>query len=592
VTAALVLAALVAAAYANSLSAEFLLDNRPLVLEDPRLRAATGSNLALIFTRDYWWPHYMSEVYRPLTTLSYLLNYAVLGNGDRPAGYHVVNLLLHWGNAVLVYLLALAAMRGVRPAFWTAALFALHPIATEAVTNVVGRADLLAALGVLGGTLLHARAGHGPGRRAVPRLAGLAAATALGVLSKESAAVLPAVMALFDLTAPRRVPERRRSRAVAAGYVVVLGTLLAVWLVRTRVFAALPQAHVPFVDNPLVAADFWTARLTAVGVMGRYFWLLLWPSMLSCDYSYDQIPLAHWPPTSPTDWQPVLVLGLLVAVVVAAIRLGRREPAVPFFVGFFFVTLLPVANLLRIIGSIMAERFLYLPALGFTACLVLVVTWLAGRLGPRPGAAALALAVVVALYGLRTHRRNADWHDVLALWSSAVVAAPNSFKTHQGMAYALWVAGEPHHPDIDAVIREAEAARAILERKPLPDVHKPSVIPLELGIYYEAKAAALRPPGDDAVWYRKAADVLAEAARLDRVANEENRRRQVARGKRPSEVPDIGNQSIYYHLGLVHARLSEQDQALAALTTRCRLLGAADPAACARQALARLGGAG
>src|SRR5438093_932768 len=79
------------------------------------------------------------------------------GGGENPAGYHVLNLLLHWVNAVLVYCLALAVLTDARAAFFTAALFTTHPIATEAVTNIIGRADLLATLAVLGGTLLYLR---------------------------------------------------------------------------------------------------------------------------------------------------------------------------------------------------------------------------------------------------------------------------------------------------------------------------------------------------------------------------------------------------------------------------------------------------
>ena len=92
-------------------------------------------------------------MYRPLGTLSYLFNYAVLGNGEHPEGYHWINLLLHLGNVLLVYALARRLLKNFWPPVFVAALWAVHPVLTESVTNIVGRVDLLAAMAVLSGLL-------------------------------------------------------------------------------------------------------------------------------------------------------------------------------------------------------------------------------------------------------------------------------------------------------------------------------------------------------------------------------------------------------------------------------------------------------
>src|SRR5215471_18100910 len=93
--AAAALGAIALAAHVNSFSNGFAMDANTLVLKDPRIREASAANLKLIFQNDYWWPTYTLGVYRPLTTLSYLVNWSVLGNGDSAAGYHVVNFLMH-----------------------------------------------------------------------------------------------------------------------------------------------------------------------------------------------------------------------------------------------------------------------------------------------------------------------------------------------------------------------------------------------------------------------------------------------------------------------------------------------------------------
>src|SRR6185369_2492425 len=88
--------------YANSMGADLVFDSATIISKDPRLRAWNSENLEHILTRGYWWPSAEDTLYRPLTTFTYLLNYSVLGSREEPAGYHVVNILLHWANACLV----------------------------------------------------------------------------------------------------------------------------------------------------------------------------------------------------------------------------------------------------------------------------------------------------------------------------------------------------------------------------------------------------------------------------------------------------------------------------------------------------------
>src|SRR6185295_10390235 len=102
---ALALGLLALLVYSNSFSAGLVLDNGLIIGTDTRLRAASAENVGLIFSKSYWWPGFESVLYRPLTTLTYLFNYSVLGSGEHVASYHVVNFLLHWANVVLVLLI-------------------------------------------------------------------------------------------------------------------------------------------------------------------------------------------------------------------------------------------------------------------------------------------------------------------------------------------------------------------------------------------------------------------------------------------------------------------------------------------------------
>ena len=117
----LALWALVLAAYSNSFQAGLVFDSAMAITRDARIQAVTPQNLRLILTEEYWHGSTTSGLYRPLTTFSYLLNYAVFGNGTHPAGYHWVNLALHAVNVSLVYLLGLLVFEAAparRPLPW------------------------------------------------------------------------------------------------------------------------------------------------------------------------------------------------------------------------------------------------------------------------------------------------------------------------------------------------------------------------------------------------------------------------------------------------------------------------------------------
>jgi hypothetical protein len=191
-------------AYSNSFQAGFVFDNRTLILEDARVHAATSQNVSRILTGDYWPDRDAFGLYRPLTTLSYLLSYAVLDGGQHPESYHWFNFFLHGFNISLVYALGLLIFASPSPALALAAIWGVHPLLTESVTNIVGRADLLSGLGVLAGLLCYLKGQSAQGSRKLVWIAGLAAAQALGLFSKENAVILIPLMLLFNFTWPLR----------------------------------------------------------------------------------------------------------------------------------------------------------------------------------------------------------------------------------------------------------------------------------------------------------------------------------------------------------------------------------------------------
>jgi tetratricopeptide (TPR) repeat protein len=572
---ALLLAAVIGVtfcAYSNSLQAPFLLDNDPVILNDPRIRAVTFSHIHRILTEQY--PLGLSGLYRPFTTMSYLFNYAVLGNGANPAGYHWFNLILHAVNIALVYALGLAIFEQIPVALLLTAIWGLHPVLTEAVTNIVGRADMLAAFGVLAALLCHRHALRTSGRRKAAWLAAMTFAVAVGMFSKEGAIVVVAVIALYDFTFGRAASWRSRIPSYAAVTVPCLIFLS----VRAHVLANAAAAPFPFGDNPLMGASFWTARLTAVKIIGKYFLLLVWPARLSYDYSYNQIPMFGWGWSKWEDWKTAIALIACVAAAVVAIRSYRRHKPVFFFIAFFFAALAPVSNLIIIIGTIMGERFLYLPSVGFAACAAIAIYAVWQRLpARRPAyrhAGVAALTVMLIAFAGRTFERNADWLEPGRFWQSGLEAAPGSYRTNLVAATKAYLSPLS---DWGQTISEVDRALAILDR--LPDLENSGFAYRDAALVYRTlgdKLASGNGAGNAFVgtsagfWYAKSLSAVLRSEKIELAQDERNRLLNAKRG-----MPGLTflPSALYLQMGLTYARLADPQHALAAFE-RGRMLDA------------------
>lgn len=556
-------------AYSNSFHAGFVIDNRYLILEDPRIRAATPENIDSIFQHSYWWPTSEVDLYRPVTTLSYLFNYAALDNADRPEGYHWINFLLHFVNVLLVYALALRFLKKFWPAIFFAALWAVHPALTESVTNIIGRADLLAALAVLSGFLMYLKSAESTGLKRYAWLFGLMAVTAIGAFSKESAVAILGVVLLYEFTfwnENESKPEHIRASILGCAAIAI--PILVMLFQRTVVIGASLPATFPFLDNPLRGASFFRARTTAIAVIGKYLGLLVWPATLSTDYSYSQIPIATG---TPHEW---LAWIAVIALAVAVLSQFSRNRNIFFFGAFAFVTFLPTANLLFLTGTIMAERFLYLPSIGFAACTVVIVYAIAERVR-LPKLAPVALCLFISAFAARTYARNVDWQTQFSIAQADVHASPNSFKTHFDMAAAIST-DDRTGANLYAALDEIQKSVAILNAVPNSDSF--AGIYAEGGRDFANKGNLLlrigpdgqpimTPEADQA--YRKALELLQRGEEIDQAATSAYRERVRLAGK-DATLP-FGIPRVYEQLAGVYLRLGEFQKAYEA-AAHARLL--------------------
>ena len=202
-------------------------------------------------------------------------------------------------------------------------------------------------------------------------------------------------------------------------------------------------------------------------------WLTIWPAKLSCDYSFDQIPLAR----GAADW---LACAFVIAAAIAVILLYRWHRTGFFLVCFAFLNFVPASNLFFPIGTIMADRLLYLPSLGLLACLVLAIYAVAEK--PKFAIVApVVLGAMVSGFAVGTWLRNQDWQTELALATHDVGVSPRSFKLHQLLAGSLFES-DPASSNIDQVIEEQGKSLALLDA--LPATRSRSDAYRQAGYYY------------------------------------------------------------------------------------------------------------
>jgi len=416
-------------AYLQTVTHEFTYDDIHIVRDNPQIISL--ANIPELFRSNYWGHSDQfrdQSLYRPFTMTTYALNHAL--HGMNPMGFHAVNVLLH-ALAVLVLFRLVGHLFQRQALAWAAALwFAVHPIHTEVVAAVVGRAELLSFLGAATCVWAYFMAHAAAGRERPGEMAGWLCCSLLAYLvamfSKESGAIAPAFIVLSEIVlAGRRWLLRARPAAVAtfAAYGGALGLYL---LMRSA--AAEPRV-VALAFEDMGAR---TRILTALKVCVQYVGLLLFPAQLSADYAEGSTLLA----TGFDDPYVWGAIALMAAGLVFLVWSWRRLPAAAWGLLLFLMSLFPVSNLPFAIGVIKAERLLYTPSAGFLVAVAAGLFYLLDYRGSRP----VLWATVYTIGGLlllQTWIRNLDWRNNYTLATATLRTSPSSltFNTILGNWY-------------------------------------------------------------------------------------------------------------------------------------------------------------
>jgi hypothetical protein len=446
-------------ASATSLVNGFVYDDRPIILANPRVHTLAAWWRA--FAQPYWPPDWGDTNYRPLTILSFAVQWAI-GDGA-PVVFHATSVALYLGATLAVLRLARFVLPPV-PAWLAAALFAVHPVHVEAVGNVVGQAELVVAIcttlavaayvrlriarrGPTEGGCVAAAGWGGPHRRTVALIAAL---YAFACFSKETGFFLPGLLlaAEWTVVAARLEPARRTLRARARELWVLYAACAVIGIgylaIRRSVLGG-------FGDDPntVIAMLSTKARLlTMLGVVPEWARLLLWPSRLSADYSPAEISVV-------LDLAPALIPAALILVGLAVVAAGACTGTRVATFGLLWaaVALFPVSNLILRSGVIVAERTLFLPSVGVLLAIGAAAAWMSRRVTDMALSwrriATLPVALVLVLGVAKSASRQRVWRSHDDFNRSLIEDAPRSYRAQY--MHGMWqfangrrVEGERH----------------------------------------------------------------------------------------------------------------------------------------------------
>ncbi len=377
--------------------------------------------------------------WHPLTWIGYQLDFELFGLD--PRGYHLVSLVLHALNAVLLFLVVRRLTRATGRALAMSLLWAIHPLRVESVVWISERKDLVSLLfGLLAIAAYHRFATT---TRRGWWMAWTAAAMAASLMTKPMLVTLPLLLLLLDYWPLERLGSTGREWLRCCREKWPLWTLS---LISSAVAILAQSGAMPDAQQLPVS----TRLANAADAIRNYLWDQVAPANLAVFYPLDPSVL------TPARWITGFLLVLGITILAFAIRRSHRFVLVGW--GWFLVALLPVLGLIQVGGQARADRYTYLPSIGFWWLVVFGSwTWLNRSLGPswarRVGIGLVALVALPSAWC--TQRQTTTWHDSVTLFQQALAAAGPSYTTHLNLGRGYSERGE--HTTAAASYRSAIA---------------------------------------------------------------------------------------------------------------------------------------
>lgn len=467
--------------YANTFGHDYALDDAIVITENVFTQQGPAG-WSGIFSKDTFFGFFQDESkaalvsggrYRPLSLALFALEYQLFDGS--PTALHVLNVLWYAATVVMLYLLLYqlflprrgtigSAGRAAFIALAGAALFAAHPLHTEAVANIKGRDEILSLLGSLAGTYFALRALREK-KLLFGALSGVSFFAAL--LSKENAitflAVLPLTLYYFTNERPRLIARESAPLLLAAiAFLAIRGAILG-WSLGEPVTELMNNPFLKWTGDRYVPFTTAERSATVLYTLGQYLQLLVLPYPLSHDYYPRAVEMRTW--ADPAVWGSLIAYAGLVFWAVRGLR--RKDP-VSYGIWWYLLTLSIVSNVFFPVGTNLSERFLFLPSVGFVLIVAVGLERWSHRSGGHREGLAIALAATL-IYGALTVTRNPVWRDNFTLFTTDVATTPNSAKLRNaagGVLIDRWLSLPEARRDAELLRRAVEHLQAAVAIHP------------------------------------------------------------------------------------------------------------------------------
>lgn len=403
------------AVYSVCLFNGFVWDDQQIVVNNPLNR--DFANIGKVFTSpDANFADGPTSYYRPLNRISYMVDYFLFGLN--PVGYHAVNLFFHIVCVCLVYAFCTFLFADPYISFVTALLFAVHPVNAEPVNAVFARNNILAGMFAIGSLLMYIRA-QKEGRKRLRYFS--VTLFFLGLLCKEPVAMVVAVAMYYDYRQSASFRDFMRTRAWR----------LWPFLMATGVYLVLRIVSLHGGGVGEAKLSLGKRLLQNIYILPKYLQTVLLPVNINAYYTVPADYLRQW-------W----LYGVWAAIVVAVFMLLRRRSFPTDFGLFWFaVNYIPISNIVPIPSAALADRYLYLPAIGLWLIMADLFIAVLARKRFRFIATVAGLLIIV-MWGSLAFVRSFDWKNDIALFSSMVKIDPASVYGWYNLGGAYAGAGE------------------------------------------------------------------------------------------------------------------------------------------------------
>ncbi len=434
--------ALGALVHLQTLSYGFVYDDKPLIVDNPVIKDVR--NIPHILLSEDIIDNVHAGYYRPLSPLPHMLDYYIWGLN--PAGYHLSNIIYNLLAVLLVFLLCLRISGSAYAAFAASLFFGVHPANTEAVDFITGRNNMLCAVFTLASLLAFMKYRE-EGSRKKPLLAASVFSFLAGAAFKEFALMLPFVIVFYDLRRIKAAGEKSRPldyAPFAAAAALYLGMRSYVLKGVAGTSLALPKLPLRMLSMPEVLLTY--LRLSFV------------PLWLKAQYNIELQPTA-------LKW---ICLAVLAALGTALFKY-RKNRLVLYPALWFLAFLAPVMNVIPVSGSLMAERYLYIPLAGVSVFVGIVFE---RRMQKKRKAAITVFALYICALSALTVIRNPVWENDQALYTDMIRTEPSAYKGYYNLGNRMYKEGN---------LKEAQALweKALAVRPDMYAVHN------NLGVIYE-----------------------------------------------------------------------------------------------------------